>query len=79
MMWMLSVLRSPLFSYALLAVIIAMGIWYTYREGKQSGISQMEAQSLKTVVTIKNEQAKAAANAPRSRIDVIKRLRNGSF
>jgi hypothetical protein len=46
---------------------------------RQSGRNAERVDNLETTAKVKDEQAKAAADGPRSRDDVAKRLRDGTF
>ncbi|HYF40931.1 MAG TPA: hypothetical protein VEA35_00660 [Ramlibacter sp.] len=55
---------------ALLAVLLG---------ARQSGRNAERVDNLETTAKVKDAQAKAAADGPRSRDDVTKRLRSGTF
>ena len=46
---------------------------------RQSGKNAVRLDNLKTVLEVKDEQLRAAANAPRTRADLVGRLRDGKF
>lgn len=61
------------------ALIAGAVLWSTYNKGQHDAIVENKVEQLESVVVIKNEQQKAAANAPRSIDAVVDSLYRGSF
>lgn len=61
----------------LLAVCFAA--WWLYDTGYRRCETREAVQQLSTLVDIKHAQQQVQATAPRSRADVIERLRGGTF
>lgn len=61
------------------ALAIGFVAWWLYDKGYSRCRTHEAVKQLSSMVEIKHAQQQAQAMAPRSRADVIERLRNGTF
>ena len=73
--WLWPLLRR----YGLPIVAVALAAWWLYSKGYAHCQTAETVKTLTTIVEIQHAQQQAYATAPRSRADVIERLRDGRF